>query len=74
MSRLPVRWRLTLAFACVMAILLAATGLFVRHRLVANLDNALGASLRSVWNSLQSSLRWRAECFQSTCRRSWPGT
>jgi two-component system OmpR family sensor kinase len=46
-SRLPVRWRLTLAFACVMAILLAATGLFVRHRLVANLDNALGASLRS---------------------------
>jgi signal transduction histidine kinase len=46
-SRLPVRWRLTLAFACVMAILLAATGLFVRHRLVGNLDNALGASLRS---------------------------
>jgi signal transduction histidine kinase len=46
-SRLPVRWRLTLAFACVMAMLLAATGLFVRHRLVANLDNALGASLRS---------------------------
>ncbi|MCW3062850.1 MAG: integral rane sensor signal transduction histidine kinase [Solirubrobacterales bacterium] len=47
MSRVPVRWRLTLAFACVMAILLVATGLFVRHRLEANLDSALDSSLRS---------------------------
>jgi two-component system OmpR family sensor kinase len=46
-SRLPVRWRLTLAFACVMAIVLAATGLFVRQRLAANLDGAVAASLRS---------------------------
>jgi signal transduction histidine kinase len=46
-TRLPVRWRLTLAFAAVMAILLAATGLFVHQQVEANLDNALGASLRS---------------------------
>jgi two-component system, OmpR family, sensor kinase len=46
-SRLPVRWRLTLAFACVMAIVLAATGLFVRRQLGAHLDSALDASLRS---------------------------
>jgi signal transduction histidine kinase len=46
-THLPVRWRLTLAFACVMAILLAATGLFVRRQLGAHLDRALDASLRS---------------------------
>jgi two-component system, OmpR family, sensor kinase len=46
-THLPVRWRLTLAFACVMAVLLAATGLFVRQQLGAHLDNALDASLRS---------------------------
>ncbi len=47
MSRLPVRWRLTLAFALVMAAVLTATGLFVRDRVRANLDSALNASLRS---------------------------
>ncbi|MCW3049696.1 MAG: integral rane sensor signal transduction histidine kinase, partial [Solirubrobacterales bacterium] len=47
MTHLPVRWRLTLAFACVMAIVLAATGLFVREQLGAHLDRALDASLRA---------------------------
>jgi signal transduction histidine kinase len=47
MSRLPVRWRLTLVFACVMAILLAATGIFVHHRLQSTLDSAVQASLRA---------------------------
>jgi signal transduction histidine kinase len=46
-SRLPVRWRLTLAFTCVMAVLLAATGLFIRQQVQTNLDGALNASLRS---------------------------
>jgi signal transduction histidine kinase len=46
-SRLPVRWRLTLAFACAMALLLAATGVFVRQQVRADLDGALNASLRS---------------------------
>ncbi|HEY0344682.1 MAG TPA: ATP-binding protein [Solirubrobacteraceae bacterium] len=47
MSRLPVRWRLTVAFAFVMAVLLAATGLFIRQQVQTNLDSALIASLRS---------------------------
>ena len=47
MRRLPTRWRLTLAFAVVMAIVLTATGVFVADRVRANLDSALNASLRS---------------------------
>jgi two-component system, OmpR family, sensor kinase len=45
--RLPVRARLTLAFACVMAVVLAATGLFVHQRVESSLDSALNQSLRS---------------------------
>jgi two-component system OmpR family sensor kinase len=44
-TRLPIRWRLTLAFSIVMALLLAATGLFVEQRLASNLDDALQRSL-----------------------------
>ena len=47
MSRLSVRWRLTFAFAAVMACVLAATGLFVTQRIEANLDSALNASLQA---------------------------
>jgi signal transduction histidine kinase len=47
MSRLSVRWRLTIAFACVMAVLLAATGVFVRQHLQSNLDAAVATSLRA---------------------------
>jgi two-component system, OmpR family, sensor kinase len=43
--RLPVRWRLTLAFAFVMAVVLAATGLFVYQRQEANLDGAINRAL-----------------------------
>lgn len=45
LTRLPIRWRLTLAFTVVMALLLAATGLFVHQRLKSNLDHALQQSL-----------------------------
>jgi two-component system, OmpR family, sensor kinase len=47
LRRLPVRIRLTLAFACVMAVVLAATGLYVHQRVASNLDSALNQSLRS---------------------------
>jgi signal transduction histidine kinase len=43
--RLHVRWRLTLAFAIVMAAVLAATGLFVYQRQAANLDGAIDRAL-----------------------------
>lgn len=45
--RLAVRSRLTLAFAAVMAILLAATGVFVHQRLASDLDGAINATLRA---------------------------
>jgi signal transduction histidine kinase len=45
--RLAVRWRLTLAFAGVMAVLLAATGVFVHQRLQSDLDGAMNAALRA---------------------------
>lgn len=47
MRRLPVRWRLTLAFAAVMAVLLVATGAFVHERLASNLDGAINTALRA---------------------------
>jgi signal transduction histidine kinase len=46
-SRLPVRRRLTLVFAGVMAILLTATGIFVHQRLRSTLDTSVQASLRA---------------------------
>jgi two-component system OmpR family sensor kinase len=45
--RIPVRWRLTLAFAGVMAVLLAATGVFVHQRLQSDLDGAINTALRA---------------------------
>jgi hypothetical protein len=36
-----------LAFALVMAIVLAATGIFIRERLASNLDQAVGRALRA---------------------------
>jgi signal transduction histidine kinase len=42
-----VRWRLTLAFAVVMAVVLAATGLFVYRRQESNLDGAIDRALRA---------------------------
>jgi two-component system OmpR family sensor kinase len=47
MSRLPIRLRLTLAFTLVMALVLAATGLFLYVRLGHELDASLNAGLRS---------------------------
>jgi signal transduction histidine kinase len=45
MARLPVRVRVTLAFAGVMAVVLAAAGLFVYLRLAAELDATINANL-----------------------------
>jgi two-component system OmpR family sensor kinase len=46
-TRLPVRLRLTLAFAAVMAVVLTAAGMFVHQRLRSNLDNGIDGALRS---------------------------
>ncbi|MGI8411158.1 MAG: sensor histidine kinase [Solirubrobacteraceae bacterium] len=47
LKRIPVRWRLTLAFALVMAVVLGATGIFIRDRLASNLNQATNRALRS---------------------------
>ncbi len=47
MSRLPIRLRLTLAFTLVMAVVLAATGLFLYARLGHELKASQNTSLRS---------------------------
>lgn len=47
MKRLPVRLRLTLGFAVVMAVVLAATGLVVYHRQQSDLDQGLARSLEA---------------------------
>lgn len=46
-KRLTVRWRLTAAFAAVMAVVLTATGVFVYQRQSSNLDQAINRSLRA---------------------------
>ena len=45
MGRLPIRIRLTLAFALVMAVVLAATGLFLYLRLASGLDRTIEQGL-----------------------------
>ena len=45
MSRLPIRVRLTLAFALAMAVVLAATGAFLYMRLQSSLDEAIDQGL-----------------------------
>src|SRR5215211_4254719 len=47
MSRLPVRVRVTLAFAGVMAVVLTAAGLFVYLRLAHELDETINEGLRA---------------------------
>jgi signal transduction histidine kinase len=47
MSALPIRVRVTLAFAGVMAVVLAALGLFLYLRLAAELDGTIGAALQT---------------------------
>jgi signal transduction histidine kinase len=47
MRKLAVRWRLTVAFAAVMAVVLAATGWFVYQRQASNLDQTINRSLHA---------------------------
>ncbi|HEX2292164.1 MAG TPA: ATP-binding protein [Gaiellaceae bacterium] len=47
MSRLPIRARLTLAFAIAMAVVLAATGAFVYFRLESALDEGIAEALEA---------------------------
>ncbi|MDQ6777705.1 MAG: HAMP domain-containing histidine kinase [Actinomycetota bacterium] len=46
-GRLPIRWRVSLAFTCVLAVVLVATGLFLDLRFAAEMNHAVDQSLRS---------------------------
>jgi two-component system OmpR family sensor kinase len=46
-SRVPIRWRLTAAFALAMVLVLVAAGVFVYVRLEDNLNEGVNASLRA---------------------------
>jgi hypothetical protein len=46
-ARIPIRWRLALAFAAAMALLLLAAGVFLRVSLARDLDNGVDLSLRA---------------------------
>ena len=60
--RIPIRIRVTLAFAAVMALVLGAVGLFLYFRLEAQLDHSIDQGLRS-----------RAEDVSALVRASGPG-
>ena len=47
MSRVPVRWRLTGAFALAMLVVLAGAAVFVHERLESDLDESVDSSLRA---------------------------
>ncbi len=57
MRRLPIRLRLTLAFALVMAVVLAATGLFLYLRFRAELDKTINQGLITRTNDVASLIR-----------------
>ena len=57
MSRLPIRLRLTLAFAGAMALVLAATGLFLYFRLGAALDRTIDQGLETRARDLAAVVR-----------------
>jgi signal transduction histidine kinase len=56
-SRLPIRLRVTLVFAAIMTLVLAATGLFLRLRQEHNLDQAINQDLQSRSAALVSLIR-----------------
>lgn len=57
LALLPIELRLTLAFAAVMALVLAATGFFVHARLAAELDQGIDQGLRTRTDDLAVLVR-----------------
>ena len=56
MSRIPIRFRLTLSFTAVMALALVAVGLFVHARVSSDLNDALDTSLRARADDLAAAI------------------
>src|SRR5215203_567547 len=60
MSRLPIRWRLTLAFALSLMVVLAAVGVFLHTKLSTDVDITLERDLRSRADQLEAHLSQRS--------------
>ena len=57
MSRLPIRWRLTLAFALALTVVLTAVGVFLHAKLSADVDVTIERDLRMRADQLSALLR-----------------
>lgn len=57
MSRLPIRWRLTLAFALALTVVLTAVGVFLHAKLSADVDVTIERNLRMRADQLSALLR-----------------
>jgi two-component system OmpR family sensor kinase len=62
--RLPIRFKLTLAFAGIMALVLAATGLFVYLRLQDELDRSIDNGLRTRADEVSALIRHSGSSFR----------
>jgi two-component system OmpR family sensor kinase len=56
-SKLPIKFKLTLAFTAIMAIVLAATGLFIHLRLESDLNDSIDQGLRSRADQISALIR-----------------
>ena len=56
MSRLPIRWKLTLAFALALTVVLTAVGVFLHAQLSADVDAAIERDLRTRADQLRELL------------------
>jgi heavy metal sensor kinase len=66
LRRLPIRLRLTLAFALAMAVVLSATGLFLYYRLGSSLDETIDEELHARAAELAPLFRRAGEAFEDT--------
>jgi signal transduction histidine kinase len=72
-KRLPIRLKLTLAFTVVMALVLAATGLFLYLRLRADLDHTLSQGLYSRSNDISTLVQTTDTGLRDAARRGTRG-
>ena len=74
MSRLPIRWKLTLAFALGLAVVLTAVGVFLHAQLSANVDAAIERDLRTRADQLRELVMRSPVSALPTHSRIWRRT
>ncbi len=69
MSRVPIRWRLTVVFAAVMALVLVGTGLLVTRLVGGQLDRSTDSTLRARATEVAELLRQSSTDFEPARQR-----